>query len=112
NAVDNTGDRGDRGERAGARRRRGAEKESAGGEGDGGAKGADDDAVDEKETEPESSWTITDARPVYRFLHNGGPNTPGLIRPIYLADSRRLVFLTELSGFRHLHILDPRYEFL
>lgn len=112
NAVDNTGDRGDRGERAGARRRRGAEKESAGGEGDGGAKGADDNAVDEKETEPESSWTITDARPVYRFLHNGGPNTPGLIRPIYLADSRRLVFLTELSGFRHLHILDPRYEFL
>jgi len=50
------------------------------------------------------------ARPIYRFLHNGGPTTPGMIAPAYLADSRRLTFLTELSGFRQLHRLDPRYE--
>jgi dienelactone hydrolase len=53
---------------------------------------------------------IRDARPVYRFFHNGGPNTPRLIRPMYLADSRRMLFITELSGFRQLHVLDPIYE--
>lgn len=50
------------------------------------------------------------ARPVYRFFHNGGPNTPRMVVPTYLPDSRRMVFLTELSGFRQLHTLDPTYE--
>jgi dipeptidyl aminopeptidase/acylaminoacyl peptidase len=47
------------------------------------------------------------AKVAYKFQHTGGPNTPGMIQPQYLADSRRLVFLTELSGYRHLHLLDP-----
>jgi dienelactone hydrolase len=50
------------------------------------------------------------ARVVNRFLHNGGPNTPRMIDPQYLADSRRMVFVAELGGFRHLHMLDPLYE--
>ena len=50
------------------------------------------------------------AKVVYRFLHHGGPTTPRMIRPQYLADSRRMIFLTEQSGFRHLSVLDPVYE--
>lgn len=67
-------------------------------------------ALPEPPPDPKPEFEIRDARAVYRFLHNGGPNTPGLIDPHYLADSRRMVFLTELSGFRQLHILDPLYE--
>jgi dipeptidyl aminopeptidase/acylaminoacyl peptidase len=52
------------------------------------------------------------AKVVYKFLHTGGPNTPRMIEPRYLADSRRLVLVTEVSGFRHLHVLDPLYESL
>ncbi len=52
------------------------------------------------------------ARPVYRFLHYGGPNTPRMIIPEYLADSRQILFVSEQSGFRHLHVLDPIYESL
>lgn len=62
------------------------------------------------ESEPE--FKIENARVVYQFLHHGGPNTPGLVRPLYLPDSRRMVFITELSGYRQLHMLDPRYELL
>ncbi|MCP4453409.1 MAG: prolyl oligopeptidase family serine peptidase, partial [Planctomycetes bacterium] len=50
------------------------------------------------------------AREIYRFLHHGGPNTPGMMVFHYLADNRRLVYLSEQSGFRHLHVLDPVYE--
>ena len=50
------------------------------------------------------------ARIVYRFFHNGGPNTPRMIIPQYLADSKHMVFITEVSGFRQLHVLDPVYE--
>ncbi|MCA9320716.1 MAG: S9 family peptidase, partial [Planctomycetes bacterium] len=52
------------------------------------------------------------ARLISRFLHAGGPNTPRMMSPRYLADHRRLVMLTEQSGFRQLHILDPVYESL
>jgi len=52
------------------------------------------------------------AKIVLRFLHDGGPNTPNMIQPQYLADSRRMVLLTEQTGFRHLHLLDPLYESL
>lgn len=62
--------------------------------------------------EPEPEFKIENARVVYQFLHHGGPNTPGLVRPLYLPDSRRMVFITELSGYRQLHMLDPRYELL
>ena len=50
------------------------------------------------------------ARIVYRFLHQGGPNTPSMVEPRYAADSRHILFLTEQSGFRHLGRLDPLYE--
>lgn len=64
----------------------------------------------EPAADPKPGFEIRDARAVYRFFHNGGPNTPRMIRPLYLADSRRMVFLTELTGFRQLHVLDPIYE--
>ncbi len=51
-----------------------------------------------------------EAKQLTRFLHNGGPNAPYDIRPWYLADSKRIVLMTEQSGFRHLYILDPLYE--
>ncbi|HKB39082.1 MAG TPA: prolyl oligopeptidase family serine peptidase [Gemmataceae bacterium] len=50
------------------------------------------------------------AKVVHRFTHNGGPNTPAMMQPRFLDDSRRLVLLTEQTGFRQLHILDPLYE--
>ncbi len=46
---------------------------------------------------------------LHRFLHDGGPTTPRMMEPQYLADSRRIVLLTELAGFRHPYVLDPRY---
>ncbi len=52
------------------------------------------------------------ARVIQRFLHTGGPNTPRMIEPQYLADSRRVMLITEQTGFRHLHVLDPVYETL
>ena len=61
-----------------------------------------------EEEKPE--FKIENAKIVYEFLHFGGPNTPGMVQPQYLPDSRRLVFLTELSGFRQLSLLDPRYQ--
>lgn len=64
----------------------------------------------DKEKEKQPEFKIENAKVVYQFLHNGGPNTPGMIAPLYLPDSRRMVFITELSGFRQLHMLDPRYE--
>ena len=64
----------------------------------------DDDAEEEADERP--------ARVVQRFLHTGGPNTPRMIEPRYLADSRRVMLITEQTGFRHLHVLDPVYETL
>ena len=40
----------------------------------------------------------------------GGPNTPRMMQPRYAADSRHVVFLSEQTGFRHVHVLDPLYE--
>ncbi|HEB60928.1 MAG TPA: S9 family peptidase, partial [Phycisphaeraceae bacterium] len=64
----------------------------------------------ENKDEAEEPTKPEDARVIYRFLHNGGPTTPDMIRPQYLDDNKRLVFVTEISGFRHLHVLDPTYE--
>jgi dipeptidyl aminopeptidase/acylaminoacyl peptidase len=52
------------------------------------------------------------AQVICKFLHTGGPFTPFMIRPFYLADNRRLALVTEQTGFRHLHVLDPLYESL
>ena len=67
-------------------------------------------AEGEADKKDDETFKIENARVVYRFLHHGGPNTPRMVRPMYLPDSRRMVFITEISGFRHLHLLDPRYE--
>lgn len=71
--------------------------------------GKKDDAGEKKEEEG-PAFKIENARVVYEFLHAGGPTTPGMVQPLYLPDSRRMVFITELSGYRQLHLLDPRYE--
>ncbi|MBX3360367.1 MAG: prolyl oligopeptidase family serine peptidase [Phycisphaeraceae bacterium] len=88
---------------------------SAAASGEDSAKGAGQDGASQsgdasKPEEVEPEFKIENARVVYEFLHAGGPNTPGMVRPMYLPDSRRMVFITELSGFRQLHLLEPRYE--
>jgi dipeptidyl aminopeptidase/acylaminoacyl peptidase len=52
------------------------------------------------------------AKVVYKFLHGGGPDTPSMIQPRFLHDSRHIAVVTEQTGFRHLHLLDPLYESL
>jgi len=46
----------------------------------------------------------------YRFKHDGGPNTPGMVSPDWAADNQHIVFVSEQSGFRHVHVLDPLYQ--
>ena len=53
---------------------------------------------------------VHEAKTVYRFKHDGGPNSPGMISPDWAWDSKQIVFVSELSGFRHVHLLDPLYE--
>ena len=65
---------------------------------------------DEKDNEKDQDVTKKPAKVVHRFLHTGGPTTPRMIRTYYLADNRRIVYLSEKTGFRQLHVLDPRYE--
>ncbi|OYP34123.1 hypothetical protein CGZ80_15800 [Rhodopirellula sp. MGV] len=50
------------------------------------------------------------AKIAYQFKHYGGPNTPSMVSPDFADDSRHIVFVSELSGFRHIHVLDPLYE--
>lgn len=50
------------------------------------------------------------ARVVYRFQHFGGPNTPRMVSSDFAWDSHHIVFVSEQSGFRHVHMLDPLYE--
>jgi len=63
-------------------------------------------AKDDEDAEEEPA----EAEEIYRFLHNGGPNTPRMMVLYYLADNERLVYLSEQTGFRHLHVLNPLYE--
>lgn len=50
------------------------------------------------------------AKVVYQFQHNGGPNTPNMVQPMYSWDSKHIVFVSEQSGFRHVNLLDPVYK--
>ncbi len=68
--------------------------------------------ADKKPAEEKPEFKIENARVVYEFYHFGGPNTPGMVQPQYLPDSRRMVFITELSGYRQLSLLDPRYQLM
>lgn len=75
---------------------------------------AKDGAKKEEEPDPKNGDKLEekDAKVVHRFLHTGGPNTPRMIEPKYLADSRRIALITEQTGFRHVHVLNPVYETL
>lgn len=78
---------------------------------DNGGKDKKDEAEkDEKDEKKDEAVKKNPAKVVHRFLHTGGPTTPRMIRPYYLADNRRIVYLSEKTGFRQLHILDPLYE--
>ncbi len=66
------------------------------------AKQSEDDGAAKKEL----------AKIVYRYLHDGGPNTPRMLEPQFIHDHQRIVLLTEQTGFRHVYLLDPLYETL
>ena len=51
-----------------------------------------------------------ESKTVYQFKHDGGPNTPRMVSPDWAADSKHVVFVSEMSGFRHLHVLDTLYQ--
>lgn len=51
-----------------------------------------------------------EAKTVYQFKHYGGPNTPSMVEPDFAGDNQQIVFISEQSGFRHVHLLDPLYE--
>lgn len=74
------------------------------------AESSEDTKVEEKGKDKEKKDEANRAKEIFRFLHHGGPNTPRMMVFHYLADSRRFIYLSEQSGFRHLHLLDPLYE--
>ncbi|MEM9827877.1 MAG: prolyl oligopeptidase family serine peptidase [Planctomycetota bacterium] len=51
-----------------------------------------------------------EAKTVYQFKHYGGPNTPSMVAPGFAGDNQSIVFISEQSGFRHVHQLDPLYQ--
>jgi dipeptidyl aminopeptidase/acylaminoacyl peptidase len=66
---------------------------------------------DSKDDEKQDEGTRKEpAKVIHRFLHTGGPTTPRMIRPYYMADNRRIVYMSEKTGFRQLHVLNPAYE--
>ncbi|MBN2313556.1 MAG: S9 family peptidase, partial [Sedimentisphaerales bacterium] len=72
--------------------------------------GEKDVKKDEKKDTKDEAIEKNPAKVIHRFLHTGGPTTPRMIHPYYLADNRRIVYLSEKTGFRQLHVLDSRYE--
>lgn len=91
------------------------EKDESKNDGDGDSKSSDGDSekekVSEKKAETEKNKEPEElAELQYRFLHFGGPNTPRMIQPHFLKDNNKILFVSEQSGFRHLHILDTTYQ--
>lgn len=76
--------------------------------------GDEDDKDDKKkkadDKDDDSKPVKNPARVAYRFQHFGGPNTPRMVSPQFSFDSHNIVFVSEQSGFRHVHMLDPLYE--
>lgn len=74
----------------------------------------DKQSDDKDGNETKSSSDSTDKKQLaklqYRFLHFGGPNTPRMIEPQFLANNNHIAFVGEQSGFRHLHVLDTVYQ--
>jgi dipeptidyl aminopeptidase/acylaminoacyl peptidase len=62
--------------------------------------------VEPRRSRAATGTTVEEARVVHSHVHNGSPSAPFQVKPWYLADSRRLVFISEQSGFMHLHKLD------
>jgi dipeptidyl aminopeptidase/acylaminoacyl peptidase len=59
----------------------------------------------------DSPLTVSfEAKTVYTFKHDGGPTTPSMVAPDWAADSQSVVFISEQSGFRHVHVLDTLYQ--
>lgn len=54
--------------------------------------------------------TKAPAKLVFRWLHDGGPTTPRMVEPMFLADNRHVLVLSEANGFRHVHRIDPVYQ--
>lgn len=69
-----------------------------------------DEKKDAEESDKDDESKPDKAKEIFRFLHHGGPNTPRMMEFYYLADNKRIVYLSEQTGFRHLHLLDPLYE--
>ena len=69
---------------------------------------------EESDDKDESSATAKTkshpAKAVYRFKHDGGPNTPRMVSPKFAFDSRHIAFVSEQTGFRHVHLLDTLYQ--
>ena len=72
--------------------------------------GGKDEKKDTEKSNKDDESKPDQAKEVFRFLHYGGPNTPRMMELYYLADNKRIVYLSEQTGFRHLHVLDPLYE--
>jgi dipeptidyl aminopeptidase/acylaminoacyl peptidase len=70
----------------------------------------DEDEKSDKKKSDEPDAEVSKAKVVYRALHFGGPTTPPMIRPQFAWNSRHIVFVSEQSGFRHVHMLDPLYQ--
>ena len=66
--------------------------------------------AESKETAKADKDIFEDAQVVYRYMHTAGPTTPSMTDPQYLADNKSIVYLSEQTGFRHLHVLDTLYE--
>ncbi|MCK4998381.1 MAG: S9 family peptidase, partial [Anaerohalosphaera sp.] len=67
-------------------------------------------AEDKKESGKVDEDLFNNAVMIHKYLHTGGPTTPDMTHPRYLADNRSIVYLSEQTGFRHLHVLDPIYQ--
>jgi dipeptidyl aminopeptidase/acylaminoacyl peptidase len=62
--------------------------------------------VQEQRVRNQTFLEAREPRVVTTFEHTGGSSTPAMLRPWFLADSRNVVFVSERSGFLHLHRLD------
>lgn len=73
-------------------------------------KGDTDKSKSKDSDEKSEEEAKNEAKVVYRFQHFGGPNTPRMVAPEFAWDSHHIVFVSEQSGFRHVHMLNPLYE--
>ncbi len=51
-----------------------------------------------------------EAKVVYKTSQDGEHSTPGMTRPFFMPDGKRIVAMLETSGFRHAWMIDPLTE--